>query len=503
MAEQVVRVRSASAGENLSAGGDVSAGEEAPGRCVEPACHAPFSSLYLDPTGRVTACCANTWHPLGDLTRRSLVEIWRGPEAQRLRARLAAGDLGLGCELCAAEVAMGSPATAELHRFDPLAPSTADPEWPVQLELALSNACNLQCVMCNGELSSAIRIHREGRAPLPPVYGEAFFTELDVFLPHLRRVFLLGGEPFLGSEPMRVLGRLVDLGLTPDVYVTTNGTQWNDRVARVLSSLPVDVSVSVDGYRRETVEGIRVGVDHASLVDNIGRYRDAARRNGGGFSLTFCLQRGNWRELGEVLEWGDRLDALVGVSTLTNPPHLSLRTLPVGELEAVARSLRDEDHRRRDTLGRNRETWERALGRVEALAVARREAPAPGGDDRSAEAEAERLAAAFADSRGTHRMHAAGSQVVLRFEPDAADVLGADLRSLPGGPTSHLAPRLTDVLGVVGETDLRVHPSGVEERRFRFDRPDGATEVRAFLAPTGPDSHVWVLAAREAAAPIA
>ena len=256
-----------------------------------PACHAPFTSMYLDPTGRVTACCANSWHPLGHVSRQSLPEIWRGPAARRLRSRLAGGDLGLGCELCAAEVAIGSPATAQLHEFDALGPSSRHPDWPAQLELALSNACNLQCLMCNGELSSSIRIHREGRAPLPTVYDDRFFDDLDAFLPHLRRVKFLGGEPFLGAEPLRVMGRLVDLGLAPDVYVTTNGTQWNDRVRRVLSALPVDVSVSVDGFRRETVEAIRVGVDHAALLANIERYREATSGNGGGFSLTFCLLR--------------------------------------------------------------------------------------------------------------------------------------------------------------------------------------------------------------------
>ena len=30
-------------------------------------------------------------------------------------------------------------------------------EWPTMLELELSNLCNLECVMCNGELSSKIR----------------------------------------------------------------------------------------------------------------------------------------------------------------------------------------------------------------------------------------------------------------------------------------------------------------------------------------------------------
>ena len=87
-----------------------------------PACAAPFASLYLDPAGRVTACCANTWHPLGDLRHQRLAEVWRGEPARRLRERLAGGDLGLGCELCAAEVARGAGESAERRRFEPLGP---------------------------------------------------------------------------------------------------------------------------------------------------------------------------------------------------------------------------------------------------------------------------------------------------------------------------------------------------------------------------------------------
>ncbi len=468
------------------------------GRSTGPACLAPFASLYLDPVGRVTACCANTWHPLGDLRHERLADVWRGEPARRLRERLAAGDLGLGCELCAAEVARGAGASAERRRFDPLGAvvpagpaattSDLDPAYPVQLELALSNACNLQCVMCNGELSSAIRVHREGRPPLPPVYDDAFFADLDAFLPHLRRVFLLGGEPFLGAEPLRVLDRLVELGLTPDVYVTTNGTQWSPRVERLLGALPIDVSISVDGFRAETVASIRVGVRHDELVRNIDRYRAAARGNGGGFSLTFCLQRGNWRELGEVLAWGDRLDALVGVSTLTNPPHLGLHGLPTAELEAVARALHAEAVTRAPALGRNRGAWEAALARVDGLVAER----ATTGPTDAAWAAGER-AAAWADGRGVHRIHADGAQLVQAVEPRADDVFGADLRGLVGGPTRAFTEALRGALGPVDDTALVVHPDGVEERRLRF----GATEVRAWLAPEADGDHVWVLAARD------
>lgn len=468
-----------------------------PARVPSPACHAPFSSLYLDPAGRVTACCANTYHPLGDLRTQTLAEVWRGEAAQSLRERVAAGRLDLGCELCAAEVARGSAATAELRRFDPLGPSAAEPEWPVQLELALSNACNLQCAMCNGELSSAIRVHREGRAPLPPVYGDAFFDELDAFLPHLRRLFLLGGEPFLGAEPLRVLDRLVELGLAPEVFVTTNGTQWSPRIERILAKLPLDVSVSVDGYRATTVEAIRVGVRHQDLLRNIERYREATRANGGGFSLTFCLQRTNWRELGEVLAWGDELDVLVGVSTLTNPPHLGLHTLPATALAEVAAGLRAEDPRRRAGLGRNRPAWEAAVARVEGLLHERGDAPRHGRSDDVLSA-AEARAAAFADGRGVHRVHADASQLVVSVGPDPRNVLGVDLASLTGGPTRALGEHLRASLGPIVTSALEVHPDGVEERRLRFGGAEGATDVRAFLAPTGPTSHVWLLAARDA-----
>ncbi|MBL8778111.1 MAG: SPASM domain-containing protein [Acidimicrobiales bacterium] len=472
---------------------------ETAGGLVAPACHAPFSSLYLDPAGRVTACCANTYHPLGDLRSQTLTEIWRGGPARALRDRVADGRLDLGCELCAAEVGRGSAATAELRRFDPLAPSEADPPWPVQLELALSNACNLQCTMCNGELSSAIRIHREGRAPLPAVYGDAFFAELDAFLPHLRRLFLLGGEPFLGAEPLRVLDRLVELGLTPEVFVTTNGTQWSPRIERILAQLPLDVSVSVDGFQAATVEAIRVGVHHADLLRNIERYREATRAHGGGFSLTFCLQRANWRELGDVLAWGDELDLLVGVSTLTNPPHLGLHTLAAPALAEVAAGLRAEDPRRQAGLRRNRPAWDAAVARVEGL-LHERVGLAEDGGSVDVLAAAEARAAAFADGRGVHRVHADASQLVVSVEPDPRDVLGVDLVTLPGGPTRALGERLRASLGPIVTSALEVHPDGVEERRLRFGGPDGATDVRAFLAPTGPTTHVWLLAARDAPA---
>ena len=459
---------------------------------TEYTCRAPFTSMYLDPGGLVSACCQNRLHPLGRVQEAALEDIWRGPAAEELRRRVGAGDLSLGCELCAVELDLGTSGVPYLHHFDELEP-VPEAAWPVQLELALSIACNLQCVMCNGELSSAIRIHREGRPAIESPYGEAFFEQLDPFLPHLQRLKLLGGEPFLGTEPLRVLDRLVALDLRPAVLVTTNGTQWNERVERVLRSLPVHASISIDAWTPDTLAAIRVGVDPSVLRRNIEAYREACSERPGGLSLTFTLMRLNWQELGEVLAFADDLDVDVGVSTLTNPPQLALATLPADDLEAVIDGLRAQDRHWGRRLRRNLPVWTRERERLEQLGALRRRSPSPV----AAEREAEELAAAWADRRGVHRVRADGSQLVVSVDPDGADVFGVDLRALVGGPTSEVVPILGRAFGELASTDLAYRASGVEERTMRFNRPGGSTDLKAFLAPAPDDGHVWLLAAQD------
>ncbi|MBS1838731.1 MAG: SPASM domain-containing protein, partial [Actinobacteria bacterium] len=156
--------------------------------------------MYFDQFGRVRACCQNSDGLLGDVTRQSVREIWESAQAGRLREALAVRDLSVGCGFCAWQAE--EVGYSEFARgFDDLDPASIAPRWPLRMEFSMTNSCNLQCVMCNGDLSSSIRAHREHRAPLPEVYGERFFEELAEFLPHLVEARFLGGEPFLGREP--------------------------------------------------------------------------------------------------------------------------------------------------------------------------------------------------------------------------------------------------------------------------------------------------------------
>ena len=191
--------------------------------------------MYLDQFGDVRACCMNIDFPLGNIAREGLKEIWLGSRAEILRRSVAIGDFSHGCDWCEGAVREGRPDLAFARWFDRFAGDVGPVGWPRRIEFSVSNTCNLQCVMCNGDWSSSIRAQREGRAPLPAVYDDRFFADLDAFLPHLEQVKFLGGEPFLASETLRVMDRLVALGLSPQCHITTNGTHWTPRVERILA----------------------------------------------------------------------------------------------------------------------------------------------------------------------------------------------------------------------------------------------------------------------------
>lgn len=275
---------------------------------------------------------------LGNVADQSLAEIQSGRAASDLREAILRGDLSLGCEFCAHAARTGDHSNTYARRFDDLAMVDAGSP-PVQLEIALSNTCNLQCTMCNGEWSSSIRSQREHLPPLPKAYDDAFFDELAGRVGSLRRVELYGGEPFLGREPLRLLELLVEQAPKVEVAITTNGTIWNDRVARLMDALPISIMVSVDGATPETYESIRVGASWDDVTRNIERFRSACKAKGTRFGLAHCLMVQNWHEFPDMVKWAASLGADLFVNTVDYPLEVSLFALPPDELREVVAGL--------------------------------------------------------------------------------------------------------------------------------------------------------------------
>lgn len=338
-------------------------------------CYAPFVSVYFHPVGDVYACCRNTEHRLGSVMSSTLREIWDGQEARTLRRALQENRTDLGCSYCAWQASTNGFQSTLASSYDAFEVSETDPSWPKVMEFGLSNTCNLECVMCNGELSSRIRAS-EGRAALPTVYGDRFFAELDDWLPHLVHASFLGGEPFLAAESFRVWDRLAVLDTGMRCAVVTNATRYDARVEGVLDALAFDVTVSLDGVTAATVEAIRRHLDFVEALENARRFHEHTRRHGTAFGFNFCLTPHNWHELGPFLAFADGWDADVRVISVSEPGHC-LHDIDEGALAEVLAVWEAESARWATRLGRNRHAWDVEVEQIRRVLAERRAGAAP------------------------------------------------------------------------------------------------------------------------------
>lgn len=341
-----------------------------------PVCRAPFVAMEFDPFGDVQACCANSLYPLGNVAESSLIDMWRGERAQKLRHALSVGELGLGCHICRFRLTHGHGELAqEYYEHFPIRDDNAD--WPFSLQFSLHNTCNLACVMCGADRSSKIRSSRTDLAPLPRVYGDQFFEEIEPFLEHAGAVDLSGGEPFLIAEHGRIWDLLIamDPKTRPLCSLTTNGTVWNERTERVLGELDTHISVSVDGMTPGTFEAIRVGASFQEVFTNIDRFLAYTKERGTIMTMSWSLIRQNWFELGAAARFAEEKGIQLKVQTVIEP-EFGLQRIPTDELTVVIEALEHEDKTLAPDLVLNRAMWEREIKRLHEE-LDRRRRPGP------------------------------------------------------------------------------------------------------------------------------
>ncbi|MEX0767467.1 MAG: radical SAM protein [Microthrixaceae bacterium] len=330
-------------------------------KSFESTCYAPTVSMYFDQFGKVRACCQNTGALMGDVALQSIHEIWQSAATAAMRSALKVGDFSQGCGFCEWQVEQGDEAIIFARIFDDHTVTEEHPKWPVQMEFSMTNSCNLQCQMCNGDWSSSIRTHREHRPPLPVVYGDSFFNELAEFLPHLEKVNFLGGEPFLGKEPLQVMSMLAKLPHPPQVAVTTNGTQWSQRIERICEQLPMSFVLSLDGITAPTYESIRIGADFDQVMANLDRFESYALRHGTRVTLAHCLMRSNWTEFAQFLRFAEDRDLLVGINEVVFPVELSLFQMSPDELRFVVSTMEQDKDGIAASLNKLRAVWDGQL----------------------------------------------------------------------------------------------------------------------------------------------
>jgi MoaA/NifB/PqqE/SkfB family radical SAM enzyme len=309
-------------------------------------CHAPFSNMYFNVHGDCAPCWLTFIDP-DSYKEKSIRDIWFGEKYQTLRERLRNYDLTFRCSVCLKNLQGGNytSALAKAYDVNPIA------EYPTMMELEIANTCNLECVMCIGELSSAIRKNRDKLPPIKSPYNDKFIEQLEEFIPHLKELRFNGGEPFLINSVFKIFEKVEKLNPKLKIVIATNGTVVNYKVKEWLGKLNIHINFSLDSLTPDIYEAIRVNAHFDRVMEHFLFFREYTRKNNRTMCLMVNPMRNNWHEMPEFIRFVNKHDINIWFNTIHRPIEWSVWALPSIELKNVYGQLISVAFGKEDRVG--------------------------------------------------------------------------------------------------------------------------------------------------------
>ena len=237
-------------------------------------CSAPWTSLNIDQTGRVSPCfhCRRV---VGNIKETSIQEVIHGPALTDMREHMTRGEWYPGCSWCKEleETTGVSGRTVRSASEQTLKAIEQDPVNYFELQHIVvnwSNLCNLACTYCNPDTSTAWQSIKG--IPINHVKNEhPDLIELIQTQGHtVKGLALGGGEPLLQKGLVDFLQYLVPGQV--QVLVTTNLSIdiTDNPIYNELRTWPQVVwQISFDNVDKDKFEYVRHGAEWETFVANI------------------------------------------------------------------------------------------------------------------------------------------------------------------------------------------------------------------------------------------
>lgn len=332
-------------------------------------CLAPWFGLTISGNGGMRPCCEhefiyNIHHDPPP------VDFYNQREFIGLRKDFLEGKKPSGCQRCwKHEDQVGFSRRIDFNKnFIEYVPEgyvfkelLKEPQW-LQVDISLSNVCNLKCRMCGiwgsvGWLDDEKvleHINRNYRREWRPKYLKLMqndLGEINFLFKGLKKIKLMefkGGEPFLDVQHTKILEYLINNNLSQNLtlHYTTNGTVINDYILRLLSYFKkVHIVISVEGLG-ELYKYIRGGEYsfETDVVKNIQRF---SCMDNVSISFASAIQAYNILYLADLYKFLNNLgikrasaEGAFG-SVVHSPPYLSPFVLPIELRYLASKRLKD------------------------------------------------------------------------------------------------------------------------------------------------------------------
>lgn len=303
-------------------------------------CNAPFTNMYFDVSGNVVPCWQGFANP-DSYPGKTVSEIWFGDKFGRFRQNIIKRNLEDLCGVCLANLKNGNYVSVLSKAYDFLGKPQ---KHPLMMELELDNTCNLECIMCNGMLSSSIRKNRDKKPAVSSPYNHHFVEELNEFIPHLKEIRFNGGEPFLSKICMKILENVFRLNPELKIVMATNGTQWNEKIEKLLEKGNIHINISIDSLDKTNYESIRVNSNFDMVMQNFELFLNYCRKKRTKLCVLVNPMRQNWKEMGNFVEFCNNHNVSLWFNTVQHPLECSIWGLSANEIQEIYETLSREKH---------------------------------------------------------------------------------------------------------------------------------------------------------------
>jgi MoaA/NifB/PqqE/SkfB family radical SAM enzyme len=253
--------------------------------------------MHAFPDGRVYPCClAEYWHPVGDLRKNTMREVWNQDKYKQLRVNMLTDQPSKECTKCYEQEHHGAFSMRNdsnrnyghlIKEVNETEQDGTHPEFKIRYwDVRFSNLCNFRCRSCGPIFSSNwYNDHVKLYNRVPDVLGrdmarveyttgneDSMIEQMEEHVPYLEQVYFAGGEPLIMKEHYALLERLIELGKT-DVRIqyNTNFSELHFKDKHVFDYWKhfknVSVGASLDGMGPQA-ELIRKGTNWKQTVEN-------------------------------------------------------------------------------------------------------------------------------------------------------------------------------------------------------------------------------------------
>ncbi|CAB4133699.1 4Fe4S-binding SPASM domain containing protein [uncultured Caudovirales phage] len=260
-------------------------------------CMMPWIHMHAFPDGRAYPCClADYWHPIGDLRKNTMEEVWNQSGYKTMRLNMLQDKPSVQCTKCYEQekngfFSMRNDANRTYgHLVDEISLTKEDgthPEFKIRYwDVRFSNLCNFSCRSCGPIFSSNwyndhVKLYNRkpdvlGRDMLRVEYTagdeDAMLEQMLPHIPHLEQVYFAGGEPLIMKEHYFLLEKLIEYGKTDiRILYNTNFSELRYKDKHVFDywkhfkNVSVGASLDASGSRAELM---RKGTDWSQTLEN-------------------------------------------------------------------------------------------------------------------------------------------------------------------------------------------------------------------------------------------